>query len=262
MYTSSILAVSLAALSFVAAQTTTDPVTGIVGNASVVENNPPGLVYTATLPTTEFNNPADPRGNIKGSVAAVASSNGIGVDFKVSFSNFPTSGGPFLYHIHAAPVTADGNCTNTLGHLDPFIRGETPACDAKLPQTCQVGDLSGKHGKISADPFTSTYHDDFASTLSGIGAFFGNRSITVHFANKTRITCANFTLTGTSGFNGTAKGGIGNVGLNASASVTTSSPVSPTITNQPLQYTGLGAGSSTTVSIFVLLGAMGVAFLL
>jgi len=41
------------------------------------------------------------------------------------------------------PVPADGNCSGTLAHLDPFIRGEKPPCDASAPQTCQVGDLSG-----------------------------------------------------------------------------------------------------------------------
>ncbi|CZR50857.1 related to cytosolic Cu/Zn superoxide dismutase [Phialocephala subalpina] len=255
MYLFSILAVFLTVFSsLVTAQTTTEPITGIRGNASIVENNPPGVVYTATLPTTEFNNPTDPRGNIKGSVSAVAASNGIGVDFKVSFENLPTGGGPFLYHIHAAPVSADGNCTNTLGHLDPYIRGETPACNATLPQTCQVGDLSGKHGKIEADPFVATYHDDFASTVSGIGAFFGNRSITVHFANTTRITCANFTL---SAGNVTIGGGSGS---NASASATSTAPV--TQTSAPLQFTGIGAGSSNAISLIMLLGAMGVAFLL
>lgn len=29
-----------------------------------------------------------------------------------------------VYHIHVAPVSGDGNCTNTLAHLDPFVRGE------------------------------------------------------------------------------------------------------------------------------------------
>ncbi|KAF8866486.1 hypothetical protein BDZ45DRAFT_667757 [Acephala macrosclerotiorum] len=255
MYLFSILTVFLTVFtSIVAAQTTTEPVTGLRGNASIVENNPPGVVYIANLPTTEFFNPSDPRGNIKGSVSAVAAPNGIGVDFKVSFENLPTSGGPFLYHIHAAPVSADGNCTTTLGHLDPFIRGETPACNSTLPQTCQVGDLSGKHGKIEADPFIATYHDDFASTVSGLGAFFGNRSITVHFANTTRITCANFTL---SEGNVTVGGGSG---ANAGASATSTAPV--TQTSAPLKYTGIGAGSSNAMSLFVLLSAMGVAFLL
>ncbi|KUJ22546.1 uncharacterized protein LY89DRAFT_303129 [Mollisia scopiformis] len=251
---SSILAVSLTGLlGLVAAQNTNvNPVTGIQGNATTVENNPPGMVYTATLPTTEFFNPSDPRGNVKGSVAAVASSSGIGVDFQVSFSNLPTSGGPFLYHIHAFPVAADGNCTSTLGHLDPFIRGETPGCNSSLPQTCQVGDLSGKYGKITSDPFLATYTDDFASTLPGIGAFFGNRSITLHFANTTRLTCANFTLSSAA----TSSGGSSS----SNSSATTSAPL--TQTSAPLQVTGLGAGSSTTASLAVLFGAMTVALLL
>ncbi len=95
MHFTSLLAVFSTALGFVAAQSAIEPVTGTLGTASVVENNPPSVVYTATLPTTEFFNPADPRGNVKGYVTAVASADGIGVDFTVSFSNLPTSGGPF-----------------------------------------------------------------------------------------------------------------------------------------------------------------------
>ena len=97
------------------------------------------------------------------------------------------------YHLHVAPVT-DGNCTATLAHLDPYIRGEASACDRTAPATCQVGDLSGKHGTIPADvgEWETSYVDLYASTLEGIGAFFGNRSIVVHYPNKTRITCASF----------------------------------------------------------------------
>jgi len=223
MYTRSILAGATVLIGLTTAQSTTFPVTGILGNATVVENNPIGVVYTATLPTTEFFNPSDSRGNVKGSVSAVANDNGTGVTFSVSFSNLPTSGGPFLYHIHSAPVPADGNCTGTLAHLDPYIRGEMPPCNATLPQTCQVGDLSGKHGKIISDPFTASYSDDFASTVDGIGAFFGNRSITLHFGNTTRITCANFTL---------------------AASGTTVGGANATSTGSPIQYTGAAAPRS------------------
>jgi hypothetical protein len=114
---------------------------GELGSAAVVSNNPAGATYLAVLPEKEFFNPEDPRGNIKGSVSATSSPDGVGVVFSVSVSNFPTSGGPFsmcyttthdvlfltfllVYHIHAAPVSSDGNCTKTLAHLDPYIRGE------------------------------------------------------------------------------------------------------------------------------------------
>ena len=96
MQTLSLLSVLLTVLlHLVSAQSTSIPVTGTLGNASVVENNPPGVTYTATLPEREFNNPNDARGNIKGLVSAVANPNGIGVSFKINFSNLPTSGGPF-----------------------------------------------------------------------------------------------------------------------------------------------------------------------
>lgn len=99
-----------------------------------------------------------------------------------------------VYHLHDQPVPANGNCSGTLAHLDPYERGEMPKCDSSRPETCQVGDLSGKHGPITSDPFNATFTDMFASTLPGIGAFFANRSIAVHFANTTRITCANFSF--------------------------------------------------------------------
>jgi len=36
----------------------------------------------------------------------------------------------------------------------------------------------------------------YASLVPGIGAFFGNRSIVIHYANSTRLACANFTMAG------------------------------------------------------------------
>jgi hypothetical protein len=101
-----------------------------------------------------------------------------------------------VYHIHAYPVPADGNCTGTLAHLDPYIRGETPPCDPSMPATCQVGDLSGKYGTINGTSASLTYHDPYVSLQPGLGAFFGNRSFVVHYANTTRLACANFSLVG------------------------------------------------------------------
>ena len=60
-----------------------------------------------------------------------------------------------VYHIHDQPVPADGNCTATLAHLDPYIRGEIPPCDNTQPETCQVGDLTGKHGNVTISPFAA-----------------------------------------------------------------------------------------------------------
>lgn len=109
------------------------------------------------------------------------------------------------------PVPPNGNCMETGAHLDPFERGEMPPCNPDLPQTCQVGDLAGKHGAITSMPFRTTYTDDFTAVSKHIPgtllaavvtdkkhlqtsdslSFIGNLSVVVHFANLTRITCAN-----------------------------------------------------------------------
>lgn len=187
-----------------AQNSTVAPATGKLGNAIVSTGNPSGVTYVATFPEEAFAYPG-PQGNVKGSISATAGPNGEGVTFSVNFSNLPKSGGPLMYHLHVAPVPANGNCTATLAHLDPTERGEVPLCDASKPETCQTGDLSGKFGNATSDPFVQTFTDPYSSLTPGVGAFFGNRSIVFHFANKTRITCANFVrVNGTSPTNGTA----------------------------------------------------------
>ncbi|KAK6226729.1 superoxide dismutase [Colletotrichum tabaci] len=188
MKASSIVSViAAAAVGRAVAQTT-----GELGDASVV-NNPAGIVYEAVLPEKPFFKAGSLDGNVKGSIVAVTAPDGKGVEFKVRFSNLPKEGGPFTYHLHVDPVPADGNCTKTLAHHDPFIRGEATPCNASKPETCQVGDLSGKHGAVSGD-YEKTYVDPYLSIVEGPGSFFGNRSFVFHFANKTRISCANFKL--------------------------------------------------------------------
>lgn len=220
--------------------------TGLLGDAKVVTSNPVGVMYEAVLPETAFTKGsayAD-GGNAKGVVSAVAGPDGTGVVFKVKFSNLPKEGGPFKYHLHVAPVPADGNCTATLAHLDPFLRGETPGCNSSAPATCEVGDLSGKYGEVKSDPFEATYTDLFASTQEGLGAFFGNRSLVFHYANKTRISCANFVrkhapnntadCTTTSGYNKPTP--------TPSGTASATGGINPSKTTSPPQYT---AGAAT-----------------
>ncbi len=53
-------------------------------------------MYRAVLPQQAFAQDAYPfGGNIKGEILATASPDGIGVLFKVRFSNLPKEGGPF-----------------------------------------------------------------------------------------------------------------------------------------------------------------------
>lgn len=162
--------------------------------AEPVNDNPVATVYKATLPDDPFFTAGSLDGNVKGSFVASTTDDGLAVQWKVELSNLPSEGGPFMYHIHVEPVPSSGNCTATLAHLDPTERGEEPVCDPSKPASCQVGDLSGKQGSIDTTSYTAEYLDEFTTTKEGLGAFFGNRSIVIHFANKTRITCANFEI--------------------------------------------------------------------
>ncbi len=168
---STIALAALSGLALVKAQAPVVPgTTGKLGNALVTTNNPAGVTYTAILPNSNTT-------TVRGSISATSNANGTGVIFNVNLSGFTNvaSQGPFcmstntnvvnarwtnqsatVYHIHDQPVPANGNCTGTLAHLDPFVRGEVPPCDSTHPETCQVGDLSGKHGNITTTPFQAS----------------------------------------------------------------------------------------------------------
>ncbi|KAH8883595.1 Cu,Zn superoxide dismutase-like protein [Thozetella sp. PMI_491] len=167
-----LLSLSLSAL--VAAQTT-----GKLGDAKEVTTNPAGVTYGAWFNTTHalgwFN----------------ATSSTTGVDFMFDVDGLPTDG-PLKYHIHVNPVPADGNCTATGSHLDPFQREDTPACDATKPESCQVGDLSGKHGTTFGPMAMDNYNDKYVALDPKNAAFFGNRSVVFHDKTSARIACANF----------------------------------------------------------------------
>lgn len=201
---------------------------------------------------------------MKGSIIAMSAPDGKGVQFKVNFSNLPKEGGPFreflcsisscqvltytAYHIHVDPVPADGNCTKTLAHQDPFIRGEATPCDSSKPETCQTGDLSGKHGAVGVDGYEKTYVDPYLSIVEGPGSFFGNRSFVFHFANKTRISCANFKLI--------SKPDSGSTPSNCTSSAA-GTGVMPTPTAQPsntattVPFPGAASTSGVSVSLIV-----------
>lgn len=176
-----------------------------------------------------------------GSITISSVSDGSGVSVSVNFTGFPSESeyGPFVYHIHEYPVPANGNCTATVGHLDPTDRGEYYPCNVAAPDTCQVGDLAGKHGNITMTDFVAMYSDSFLSTDPSSPAFFGDKSVVIHSTNATRLTCANFMMV-TAAVNGTG-------GVNASM---TSGMPSPTQSVTP--YTG--AASMASVGY----GALGV----
>jgi hypothetical protein len=121
----------------------------VAQDAPVVKNNPIGAQYQALI-----------KGKapyaVSGSVKIASGAAGKGVTIEVALANLPTEGGPFMYHIHEKAVPENGNCTATGAHLDPYKRGEVPACDASNPKSCQTGDLSGKHGNMTQTSFSAT----------------------------------------------------------------------------------------------------------
>ncbi|EMD00902.1 hypothetical protein BAUCODRAFT_61624 [Baudoinia panamericana UAMH 10762] len=160
--------------------------------APAVTANPQGAQYIATLP----NNATWPMGSMVVSTAP----SGMGVSVQISISNLPPSGGPFhaVYSINMFPVNASGNCSITGGPLDPYNVTEAALCDPNNPATCQVGDMSGKHGPINGTNYAASYNDAYLSTQPNTTTFMGNCSLVVYFANKTRLSCANFTVPGRS----------------------------------------------------------------
>ena len=180
------------------------------------QTNQPADTYIATLPDYMFNPLVGDA--VQGTIVAVGTAEG--VQFTVNLTNLPSQAayGPFPWHIHTMPVPSDGNCTATMGHLDPQDGGELYMCNTAAPQNCQVGDLAGKHGgKITTEGnFSTSFVDSFLSTVEGSPAFFGGLAFVLHTGNTTRITCANFEAKAGSG-NGTAGG-------NATATSTSVSP--------------------------------------
>lgn len=155
-----------------------------LGDAPEMKSNPEGVAFRAILPERQFFPTS--AGLVKGIVLASTNPGGTGVTYNIKITNLPEEGGPFsmptknlrrlvtgqsarltsgflVYHIHQAPVAQNGNCNETGPHLDPFERGEMPPCNPDQPQTCQVGDLAGKHGAITSMPFRTTYTDDFTA---------------------------------------------------------------------------------------------------
>jgi hypothetical protein len=160
-------------------------------DAPETSDNPPSVVYKAEIKDVFFADAVLP-GDLKGHITAQAPKDGKGVKFDVHFENLPEEGGPFTYHLHKAAVPSDGNCTATLTHLDPYEAGAEIKCNKDKPETCEVGDLSGKHGAIDDTSYEESYLDLYASTNVADAGYFGDLSFVIHYENSTRLACANF----------------------------------------------------------------------
>ncbi|EGF98975.1 Cu/Zn superoxide dismutase [Melampsora larici-populina 98AG31] len=133
------------------------------------------------------------------------------VDVKVSVNGLMAinSTAQFAYHIHTNPISADGNCSSALGHLDPLQVTDGLTCDPLMPQYCQEGDLAGRHGKLPGNVSTADvdYSDNFIRFWPQPFSILG-RSIVIHAPNSTRLACGNITsfVDGTADENGNPTG--------------------------------------------------------
>ena len=102
----------------------------------------------------------------------------------------------FPWHVHEFPFPHDAQpnpCRPQItgGHYDPFGQSTNPDYTERCAMNmslCEVGDLSGRLGPLSATR-RDTYTDPFLS-LHGVYSVIG-RSIVIHFPNGTRFVCAN-----------------------------------------------------------------------
>ncbi|KAK0624596.1 Cu,Zn superoxide dismutase-like protein [Bombardia bombarda] len=169
----------LGAATLAVGQSDNTTVTGKLGDARPVRNNPViGEKWVAKFDSA----------TVKGTVTAIAHK--LGVNYTVDVTGLPEGKGPFKYHVHLRGVPADGNCTETGGHLDSYQRGDSPPCNNKAPATCEVGDLSGKYGTVEGPKAVKSFNDPY-SALNKINlGYIGDRGIVFHDASSARIACA------------------------------------------------------------------------
>lgn len=153
----------------------------IVAENPVANDSPQGASLQAVF---------KPKANvdIQGTIKFDSATNGT-VIIDVDLQNLPQEGGPFPYHIHERPVPADGNCTGTKAHLNPF-NGTTKFTD---PANLEVGDLAGRHGNLTLGSQKFQISDEYISLNKDDKAYFGGLSIVIHDHLNNRLTCANIT---------------------------------------------------------------------
>lgn len=115
------------------------------------------------------------------------------------------------WHVHELPVGNDmlsqtERCMSVTGHYNPYVvdlAGDySTMCNPANHFRCELGDLSGKHGKIdirTVDGKTQKYFfSDMQLPLSGPQSVVG-KSIVIHEANSgaSRLSCADIMLTET-----------------------------------------------------------------
>ncbi|KAI5289168.1 hypothetical protein KEM55_008881, partial [Ascosphaera atra] len=74
--------------------------------------------------------------------------------------------------------------------------GKSEGCSPENRASCRVGDLSGKHGHLSAYNHLMVYNDNYLSLNPRDPAFIGDRAFVVSMKNGTAINCGNIAQLG------------------------------------------------------------------
>nr|XP_002125536.1 uncharacterized protein LOC100175270 [Ciona intestinalis] len=138
--------------------------------------------------------------NLRGTVTFTQDS-----PFDVTMTSVDLLGVQFLnatYHIHKFPVpqrlgASENKCSfnNVVGHYKPFGASSVgPANAAGTHDQYEVGDLSGKYGKLTSATFAMNY-TDWNLPLFGVHSILG-RSVVVHKSSSERYACANIVYNG------------------------------------------------------------------
>jgi len=150
-------------------------------------------IAAMTTVVATFNGPA-----VVGTITLMQMAGSASADTTVLVDLQPAAGssGSFdhNWHVHVSPVDSSGDCASAEGHYDPLSVGTAICGTASIfdkAGSCEVGDMSGKHGAISV-PKRAMYTD---SNLPLTGAYsVAERSVVLHAADKGagRLACASF----------------------------------------------------------------------
>ncbi|XP_065886494.1 uncharacterized protein [Dysidea avara] len=102
----------------------------------------------------------------------------------------------FPWHVHEYPFMARPDACSAVsvgGHFDPLMASNNPnyssVCSEDNPLQCEVGDLSGKFGRLPAVFDFIMFRDSYLP-LYGIHSIVG-RSVVIHHGDGARWVCAN-----------------------------------------------------------------------
>lgn len=139
------------------------------------------------------------KGGVGAFILFTSLQNSTAVSGAVTIEGLPA--GEYTYHIHEKPVPQNGDCAATGGHYDPYAK-KGAKCTKDTLTDCEVGDLSGKFGKLNftgdkskskdnnKDEVWINYEDPTIKLTKGADGIVG-RSIVIHNPAGDRIACGN-----------------------------------------------------------------------